>query len=354
MDELSNIILEQANRLFQEHATKDALAAADRGHWPEALWQAIENAGLPLALVPEEAGGVGLSLHDAATVIRRAAYYAVPAPLAETMIANQLWAEAGGNLANGAVTIAPVLLGDRLSLGRDGGRVVLNGIARHVPWGLQADNMLAFTQDEGGAAFLCLLPRTSTQSTVHRRNIAFEPRECLTFDGVVIPNDRIRPAPAHLNALLPYGAAIRVQQMVGGMECCLDYALTYANERIQFGRPIGKFQAIQHMLAIATGHFAAASASADALLESRRLSEDVFAIAIAKARVGEAAGHVSAICHQVHGAMGFTQEHPLHFVTRRLWSWRDEFGGESYWQEWIGRTICKKGGEGLWPSLVEL
>ncbi len=63
-------------------------------------------------------------------------------------------------------------------------------------------------------------------------------------------------------------------------------------------------------------------------------------MAVAKARVGEAAGKVAEVCHQVHGAMGFTQEHPLHFATRRLWSWRDEFGHETFWQERIGRLVC--------------
>jgi acyl-CoA dehydrogenase len=68
--------------------------------------------------------------------------------------------------------------------------------------------------------------------------------------------------------------------------------------------------------------------------------------------VGEATGKVAEVCHQVHGAMGFTQEHPLHFATRRLWSWRDEFGHETFWQERIGRMVCSAGGEALWPMLV--
>jgi acyl-CoA dehydrogenase len=356
MSELSNIIFQQADRLFQEHANKDVLAAADGGQWPAALWEVIENAGLLLALVPEEAGGVGLALTDAASLIRRGAYHAVPAPLAETMLGNQLWVQAGGEPLIGAVTLAPVTPGDRLRLIRDASGAVLKGLARHVPWGFQAANILALAETEGGEAFLCLVPGYFTQSNVRRRNIAFEPRENLAFDGVPIADDQVNPVPVQLasNGLLPLMAAIRVQQMVGGMERCLDHALTYANERVQFGRPIGKFQAIQHMLAIATGHFAAASAAADAVLESQRLGDDVLAIAIAKSRVGEAAGQVAAICHQVHGAMGFTQEHPLHFVTRRLWSWRDECGAEAYWQEWIGRRICQQGGESLWPSLVEL
>ena len=143
---------------------------------------------------------------------------------------------------------------------------------------------------------------------------------------------------------MPFGAAIRSQQMIGGMERCLDYALTYANERVQFGRPIAKLQAVQHMLAIAAGHFAAATAAADAPPNPNALADDRFAVAIAKSRCGEAAGQVAAVCQQVHGAMGFTQEHPLHFASRRLWSWRDEWGAETYWQEMIGRAICAVGG----------
>ena len=73
---------------------------------------------------------------------------------------------------------------------------------------------------------------------------------------------------------------------------------------------------------------------------------------LSRARAGEAAGKVAEVCHQVHGAMGFTQEHPLHFATRRLWSWRDEFGHETFWQERIGRLVCEPGGEALWPRLV--
>ncbi|MBV9758703.1 MAG: acyl-CoA dehydrogenase, partial [Alphaproteobacteria bacterium] len=133
---------------------------------------------------------------------------------------------------------------------------------------------------------------------------------------------------------------------------CLDYALDYANQRKQFGRPIGKFQAVQHMLAEGAGHYAAAAAAAEMAAEAFGTPGFDFAVAVAKARAGEAAGKVAEVAHQVHGAMGFTQEHPLHFATRRLWSWRDEFGNEAYWQERIGRLVCARGGDALWPLLV--
>ena len=355
MNELSNIVFEQADRLFKQHATKDKLAAADRGEWPESLWHAVEEAGLPLALVPEENGGVGLGPVDGANLIRRAAYYSVPLPLAETMVANQLWVEVGGEVVTGSITLAPSNPRDRITLTRKGNEVVLHGTAHYVPWGLQCENALVFARDEADRGFLCLAPRDQSRPNKGRRNIAYEPRDQVNFEGVALPANRVKSAPERLqrNELLPYGAAIRVQQMIGGMERCLDHALSYANERVQFGRPIGKFQAVQHMLAVAAGHFAAASAAADAMLESNNMADDLFAVAIGKSRAGEAAGQVAATCHQVHGAMGFTQEHPLHFATRRLWAWRDEWGAEPYWQEWIGRTVCRQGGEALWPSLAD-
>jgi acyl-CoA dehydrogenase len=288
-------------------------------------------------------------------LIRRAAFYSVPLPLAETMLANRLWVDASGDPLAGAVTLAPVNPQDRLAVTENANGFVLHGTANHVPWGSQVSTVLVFARDANGKGFLCRARPEHARPNRIRRNVAYEPRVEVHLDGVQLPSSHVRPAPDYLDGdgLMPFGAAIRVQQMIGGMERCMDYALTYANERVQFGRPIGRFQAIQHMLAVAAGHFAAASASADALLESERLGDDRFAVAIAKSRCGEAAGLVAAVCHQVHGAMGFTQEHPLHFASRRLWAWRDEWGAESYWQEKIGRMICAEGGEGFWPLIAD-
>jgi acyl-CoA dehydrogenase len=354
MEDMSAIVLEQADRLFQQHVNKEILSAADNGEWPAALWAALEDAGLPLAMVPEAAGGVGLAAADAANLIRRAAFYSVPLPLAETMLANRLWTDAGGEPLEGAATLGPTNDTDRLTVAPHGNGWRLKGVARHVPWGLQVTGLI-FARDAAGSGVLARVPASGAASKNRRRNVAYEPRDEISFDDIELASDGVRAAPAYLSedGLMPFGAAIRSQQMIGGMERCLDYALTYANERVQFGRPIAKFQAVQHMLAIAAGHFAAASAVADALTESERLGDDRFAVAIAKSRCGEAAGQVAAVCQQVHGAMGFTQEHPLHFASRRLWSWRDEWGAETYWQEMIGRAICAGGGEGFWPLLVD-
>jgi acyl-CoA dehydrogenase len=351
-DDLSAIVLEQADRLFRGEVSRQRLAETDRGEWAGSIWRAVDQAGLPMALVPEAQGGSGLPAADAMRVIRRAGYHTVPLPLAETMIAAALWAQASGEAAAGPLSLGPTLPGSSIDVESTDTGYVLRGRAHRVPWGTEARNVLLFARDADGAGCVALLPGASSPVQAGR-NLANEPRDTLLLDGIALPRDALRPAPAACaDGFLLFGALIRSQQMVGAMERALDYALAYAMERKQFGRAIGKFQAVQHMLADAAGQYAAAAAAAELAAEAYGRAGFPFAVAVAKARVGEAAGKVAEVCHQVHGAMGFTQEHPLHFATRRLWSWRDEFGPDAFWQERIGRLVCAGGGEALWAMLV--
>jgi acyl-CoA dehydrogenase len=285
-------------------------------------------------------------------LVRQAAFQTLPIPLAETILANHLWSSAGGKPAAGPVTLAPDPDIQFFNVSGPLCSTILSGRAERVPWGQQADHVLLVARDAGDRFRLCLVPVESAK-VIPARNLAYEPRDTLAYDKLALPGGSVRDIPAALAcSVWIQGAALRSQQMIGAMQRCLSYALSYANERVQFGRPIAKFQAVQHMLAIAAGHLAAATAAADALFEADSDSRFEFACATAKARTGEAAGLIASICHQVHGAIGFTQEHPLHFATRRLWSWRDEFGSESYWQARIGRLVCRLGGEALWPLVT--
>lgn len=242
------------------------------------------------------------------------------------MIAVALWGEPLEGPATLAADPAP------------GGR----GTVRRLPFGRRASHALV-AAGEGRASLAGLAFRQD-------RNLANEPRD----DAELSAEAPLRDLGLGPDGLLPHGALLRAQQMCGAMERAMELSLLHANERTQFGRPIGKFQAIQHMLADAAGHVAAACAIADNAAEAWGREDFAFAAALAKARAGEAAGKVAAIAHQVHAAMGFTQEHPLHFLTRRLWSWRDEFGGESFWEARIGREVCAAGGEALWARLVNV
>jgi acyl-CoA dehydrogenase len=348
-NEIAAILLDQAERIFARHVTPACLKAADEGCFPAGAWDAILAAGLTLALVPEESGGGGVDGAVAGQLIRRSAYHALPAPFADTLMAQALWTRAGGDPFKGAASLVAEA---GIRLGGKAGAHTVSGVVTHAAWGADVDHLLLPASGDG-AVCLVLLPRA--ERAVHsRRNVANEPRVSFTLEEEPLPDATIRLLPGNLDGLGVFGAFMRAQQMTGAMERCLDLALAYANERKQFGKPIGRFQAVQHMLAEAAGQWAAAAAAAE--LAAAAFGHEAFSLAaaIAKARCGEAAGKVAEVCHQVHGAMGFTHEHPLHFFTRRLWAWRDEFGREAFWQERIGRTVCERGGEALWPRLVAL
>jgi acyl-CoA dehydrogenase len=351
--DILHILLEQVDRLLSQYATKEVLGEAEHGAWPTTLWSTVAEAGVLLAMVPEEQGGAGLPPADAMLLLRRVGYHCTPAPVPETMFAAYLWALAGGKPSVEPLSLAPTNFEEQIKLQHTARGAFLAGQARRVPWGRDVSKLIVFARDEQNRPYLVRLSQPFGEGPFHR-NLAFEPRPTISFDGITVAETEILPAPSIcINGVLELGALLRSQQMVGAMERCLDYALTYANERKQFGRPIAKFQAVQHMLAVAAGQYAAATAAADVAAQAIGSPQFGFAVAVAKARVGEAAGVVAEVAHQVHGAMGFTQEHPLHFATRRLWSWRDEFGHEAYWQERIGRIACETGGANLWPMLVD-
>ncbi|MGM0586204.1 MAG: acyl-CoA dehydrogenase family protein, partial [Pseudomonadota bacterium] len=157
------------------------------------------------------------------------------------------------------------------------------------------------------------------------------------------------------------GAAARVQQMAGALETCLHLSTAYARERVAFGRPIAKFQAVQQALARLGGEVAAAltaAASAADTFAEHAFGGDVtegdlfLEIAAAKIRAGEAAGEGAAIAHQAHGAIGFTLDYQLQRFTRQLWGWRDDFGAESHWALRLGQRACAEGADALWPALT--
>jgi acyl-CoA dehydrogenase len=154
--------------------------------------------------------------------------------------------------------------------------------------------------------------------------------------------------------LMAMSAVLNAVELAASIKKVFDMTRQHGNDRVQFGRPIGKFQAVQHMLAVLAGHVAASAAAVDAAIELSGDAPEQFLIAVAKSRAGEAAGKGAEIAHQVHGAMGFTREHNLHHLTRRLWAWRDEFGNETHWQTRIGEMALQQGPDKLWPFLTNL
>ncbi len=115
--------------------------------------------------------------------------------------------------------------------------------------------------------------------------------------------------------------------------------LQYANDRQQFGKPIGKFQAIQHQLSVMSEHAFAARMAAQLGLRTEGAVPDRLRVAMAKARTSEAALEVAGLSHSIHGAIGFTREFDLQLYTRRLHAWRQAAGSESYWHDVMGQAL---------------
>ncbi len=344
------IIADTATRIFQDLCEPQTINAAEAGTWPAALWDALEESGLPLTWVSDEFGGAGAEMLDGFAVARIAGRFAAPVPLAETLLAGWLLAQAGISAPPGPMAIAPVHEDGTLAFA--GGR--LQGRARHVPFARNARHIAVLARQ--GASMVVALVAADAVTVAPRKSLAGEPRDEVSFDGAA-PVAAKPTAGLDFAALVRLGAAIRAQQMAGALDHILDQSVQFSLDRVQFGRPIAKFQAVQHNLATLAGEVAAAGAAADAAAEAVARhgvsGEQVAAeIAIAKMRAGEAAGTGAAIAHQVHGAMGFTYEHSLHHATRRLWAWREEFGNEAVWAARLGRMVAAHGADALWPFLT--
>ena len=341
--ETRSMMLERADRLLTDLCTPDLINRAEKGEWPAALWQAIADAGLPLVAVPEEVGGVGGSLADFASVLRLLGAHAVPLPAAETALARYLGALGALRLPDGPLSVA---LGDTpLHLSSDGKRV--SGDVRAVPWLGQVDGIVAAAQDGGGTLRIVLLQPKKTESAGN--NAAGEPRGRLKVSE--LPLSGTGKTDLGARDVMALAALMRVQQMAGAAQRTLDTCLVYSRERKQFGRPIGAFQAVQQLLAELAGQVAAVQSAAESAADAAAEGDLGLPLAAAKVCASENAGRIAAMAHQVLGAMGFTYEHRLHHLTRRLWAWRDEYGSDTQWAVEIGRAVSEDGPEALWPRL---
>jgi hypothetical protein len=286
-----DLLADTATDLFRRHSGPEVVAAGEREGWSPGLWSELEKSGLA------RVGAEG-EVPEAAAVVRAAARFAAPVPLAETVLAAWLL----GDVPEGPLSVAY------------GGRAGYGRVARAIVVG--AD-----------------LLEPDRFKIVPDVNLAGEPW------------DRIDP-PGDGDDVLLKGALVRSVQLAGALERILELTVAYAQDRRQFGSPILRFQAVQQQLAVMAGEVAAAGAAVDAAVED----PSEMPVAVAKIRAGMAAGEAAAIAHQVHGAIGFTEEHELHHFTRRLWSWRDDFGTEQEWAARLGRTLGAAGA-GLWEVI---
>jgi acyl-CoA dehydrogenase len=324
---MREILVEQMQRVLTDHGGPAVLRANEAGVWPAALWAEVEALGLPTALAPEAIGGAGLGWDDAVALWRVLGAFGAPVPLAACMAANGLLGAAGLEPPAGYVALT---LPD----------------APGIAWGRAASHVVS-----AGSEGLALHGAAAWRQG--RDPLSREPLDAGPLPRALAVGDL--PSSLGTGASLLASALLHAAQIAGAVEAILAMGVDYAQTRVQFGRPIGGFQAVQHLLAQAAGEVAAAGVAADnagRAVARRGLAEAAFEIACAKLVCGEAAGRVAATIHQVFAAMGFTDDHPLHLHTRRLWAWRDAAGAERVWAQRLGRAALARGGAALWPDLT--
>jgi acyl-CoA dehydrogenase len=313
------LLIDGARRLFADTSTYEAVQAAEAHGWSSPVWDAVARAGYgSLADLP---------LADALALLTVAGEHTAPVPLAEAALAGWLLGEA----LPGTVSVAP---GGDMRL--EGGR--LSGSAIHVPWGHAVERVVAVIDGHAVVVSVVSAARVERQT-----NLAGEPRDTLVFERA--EPAVIRPAACELRER---GALTRVALMAGALAAMARLTVQYAAERRQFGRPIAAFQAVQHHLVSVAQDAALVGAAAERAAQCA----GAFEIAAAKTVASRAALSATRAAHQVHGAMGMTQEYRLHHFSRRLWAWRNEYGAEQHWADELGRAVAGAGADNLYPAIA--
>ncbi|TDB92942.1 acyl-CoA dehydrogenase [Actinomadura sp. 7K534] len=329
------LIADTARELLEARAPTAGARAMDgdpAGHSP-ALWKEMVELGWPGLAFPEEHGGVGGDFLDVSLLFEQLGYAQVPSPLLVSVACcgmpvarfgtsgqRERWLSA---ISEGRITTAAPLPWDRPGDGpvasRDGDGHVLNGTATFVPFAASAEHILV-------AAHLDGEPRAFW---VDASSVTLKPLGTVGWDRpchVELADVRV-PAEAALGedasgadaarAISLFGAAATCAEMVGAAQRVLDMTVAYATEREQFGKPIGSFQAVQHHCAdMAIDVLGSRFIAYEAIWLLSADREAAQEVSMAKAWVSEAYERVCALGHQVHGAIGFTEEHDLHLFSR--------------------------------------
>ncbi len=337
----------------------------DRGFTAD-MWQKIAQVGWLGLIVPEEHGGTGQNLVDLGILLEEVGHGVMPGPYFNTALVTVAILDAGSDaqkaeylprIAAGDLIATAAILepysrldanGINLEASASGDGYTLNGTKMFVENAHAADYLLVAARTGGsgedGITLLLVDAQSDGVSVDKLKTIATDNQCEVTFNNVSVPGANVLGEAGNgwsdLRLLLQKGAALRCCQMVGALQEVLDMTVEYVKNRVQFGRPIGSFQAIQHYCAnMATDVDGSRFITYQAIW---RLGEGLpsdLEVSSAKAWVSDSAQRVAATAHQCHGAIGFTQEHDLQLFTRRLKAWEVSFGDGDYHRERVAQAM---------------
>jgi alkylation response protein AidB-like acyl-CoA dehydrogenase len=346
-DGADRLLADTALRIFADHGSRadpEASGSVNTDGWSKELWDDLTAAGLTRVGIAETRGGSGGTRRQAAELVRISGYAAAPVPLAEALLlGGPALVAAGLPLPAGPLAVAPEP--GELTATRTADGWTVSGRATRVAWARVAEQVVALAISDDGPVVV-VFPATEAEITLGR-NLADEPRDTVTVIGARAAAGAVGANPASWRAR---GALARSLQIAGALERTLELTVRHGRERVQFGRPIARFQAVGQLVtllgeAVAQARMAAETAVADPG------PQDAADTVIAKIIASGAASSGAAHAHQVHGAIGMTREHDLQRFTRRLWSWRDEYGSEAAWAHEFG-TCITRGEAAVWDVIT--
>ncbi|MEV0044005.1 acyl-CoA dehydrogenase family protein [Nocardia rhamnosiphila] len=320
-----------------------------------AVWSALTEAGFTGIGISEDHDGSGGDLAEALTVVSAVVTGGALTMLIEhTVLAGWLAARCGVSLGAHTATIAHAEPGAAVRETGDG-RLVLDGSARAVVHGADADRLVILldpvTADRGPAVAI-LSPTGSGVTAGPGTDLVGAAVTDYDFAAAAI--ESYAASPVGDTELRDRGALAYAVALAAAARAVCDRTVEYAGQRTQFDRPLSKFQAVQQRLAgmaALTALMETAAETAVAEDAGTNLDRSRTAIAAAKVVTSSSAREIAAAGHQLHGAIGFTAEHPLGRSTTALFAWRERYGSERYWAgELAGRIL--EGGTDVWDLVT--
>lgn len=325
-DELLRATVRRALADAQDRAAGEGIDATD------AAWAALESLGVT------GLGATTGSLADALHVLTEVSAAPVATPYLEScLLAAWLAGEAGIGIPDGIVSVA---LDRPLDLVRDRDGTRVSGSLRGVRWLDRGRAMLVLAAGDNASWVVRLDPGALPQV----RNLDADGviRADVTVGTVAVPQDAIGRLTDDVAEALRWRRGLAAAAaLVGAMDTAVRMAFEHSSSRVQFGRPIISFQAVRNALVVAAGevHLARAATARAVEITAATARPDHLAVGAAVLRASDAAGEVARIAHQVHGAMGTTEEHPLWRLTMRLWVLRDTHANADAWAAALGRRF---------------
>lgn len=306
--------------ILRDHCTPAAVRRMALDPSDGDLWQRVVAAGFLGLMQPAERDGAGLALREVRDIIELFGYYAAPLPFADSIAARALVAN-DADLPDDAIVLAPDIQQNEGTW-----------ICPRLPFGVSAHHVLGVSPDRGDPRRLVLLP--CAEAEVSEPWLPGSSMVSLTWSA---GSRAATELTGDADSVAPMAAALMAAQMAGAMRRIMEMTLEHCNTRQQFGRPLGKFQAVQHQVSVMAEHAAATAMAVATAFHSGEHKPSLMAAAMAKARAAEAVVIVANAAHGMHGAIGVTEEFDLQLYTRRLHEWRLAYGSEGYWQQLVGR-----------------